>query len=232
MTEISYAPPAEQPQAAPGSFPRRVLDTFLSPLAMFQRFGARPPWVDVTLLSMVLMVGAMAMIPARVFEGTLREAMAQRGQAMPAGAEQMAGVQRIFALGSAAFGPWIGLVITAGLLTLVFSVVMGGKASFRQYLSVAAHAGLIGAVGMWAKLPIILQKENMAAGISLAALVPSADPAGFLYKFLTAWEVFAVWQFVVLALGVSALGRKVGTGTALAVILGCYALVMAGFAAL
>lgn len=231
MTDtISYAPAAEEPQAAPGSFARRVADTFLSPMALFERFGARPPWLDVTVLSVVVMAGAMAMIPESVFQTTMRAAIrAQGGQVTPA-MESMVGMQRVMTIVSTLVVPWIALAITAGLLTLLFSVLMGGRATYRQYLSVVAHASLIGAVGLWARLPIVLQKQDLSAGISLGALVPSADPDGFAYKFLNAFDVFTIWQYVVIAIGVAVLGRRAGVGTALAVILGLYALVMAGIA--
>jgi hypothetical protein len=233
MTDLAapVSAPAAQ-EAAPGSFVRRAADTFLAPIALFQRFGARPPWVDVTVLSVVLMLGAMLMVPQSVFVQTMKDALIQRGQPVPAGAEGMAGVQRIATLVATVVMPWIGLVVTGGILTLLFSVLMGGKATFRQYVSVAAHAGLIGAVGMWAKLPIILHKQDLKAGITLAALLPSPDPAGFTYRFLNAWDAFAVWQFVVLALGVAALNRRIGSATTLAVILGLYAAIMAAVAAL
>ncbi|MBB4635820.1 YIP1 family protein [Longimicrobium terrae] len=230
MTDTAYAPAAQEPQAAPGSFVRRVADTFLSPIALFGRFGARPPWVDVTVLSVVIMAGAIAMVPESVYLETMREAVRQQGQQMTPAMEGMAGMQRVFALGATVVMPWIALVISAGLLTLIFSVLMGGKATFRQHVSVMAHAGLIGAVGLWARLPVILQKRDMQAGISLAALAPSAEPGSFTYKFLNAWDVFTIWQYVVIAFGVAIVGRRTGVGTAVAVILGLYALVMAGIA--
>lgn len=230
MTDTTYAPAAQEPQAAPGSFVRRVADTFLSPIALFSRFGARPPWVDVTVLSVVIMAAAIAMVPESVFLETMREAVRQQGGQVTPAMEQMAGMQRIFGIVATVVMPWIVLAVSAGLLTLIFSVMMGGRATFRQHVSVMAHAGLIGAVGLWARLPVILQKQDMQAGISLAALAPSAEPGSFTYKFLNAWDVFTIWQYVVIAFGVSVLGRKTGTGTALAVILGLYALVMAGIA--
>ena len=65
----------------------------------------------------------------------------------------------------------------------------------------------------------------------VASAAPGADPAGFAYKFLNGWSVFTIWQFVVIALGVAALNRKISSITAVAVILGTFAVVMAGVAA-
>jgi hypothetical protein len=219
------SPAAQEPHA--GSLPKRVVDTFFSPVALFGRFGARPPWLDVMILSVALGVLSFVLIPREVWTATMEEAMRQRGQEVPANMdpEQMAGMQRTLGL---IFGgvvvPWIFLVVQAGAMVLLFSVILGGGATFRQYLSVAAHASLISAMGALAALPVILQKGVMQ-GITLGALAGGMDPDGFVYRFLNAWNVFLVWQFVVLGLGAAALNRRIGAGTAVGALLGLYAVV-------
>jgi hypothetical protein len=116
-------------------------------------------------------------------------------------------------------------------MVLLFNVILGGSATFRQYVGVVAHAGLITAVGGLVSIPIILQKGVME-GITLGALAGGMDRDGFVYQFLNAWNVFLVWQFVVMGLGVSALNRRIGAGTAVGVLLGVYAVVALLIAAL
>ncbi|HEX6370676.1 MAG TPA: YIP1 family protein [Longimicrobium sp.] len=225
LTVVPTAPPPpEEPHA--GSFARRVMDTFFSPVALFQRFGARPPWVDVTVLSVVLGVLAFALIPNEVWVNTMEEALRRQGGEVPAGMdpESMARVQRVGGLIASVIVPWILLAAVAGAMVLVFSVILGGAATFRQYVGVVAHASLIGAVGSLAALPIIMQKGVMA-GITLGALAGGMDPDSFVYQFLNAWNVFLVWQCVLLGLGAAALNRRIGAGTAVGVVLGLYALV-------
>jgi hypothetical protein len=224
--EPSALPTPQEPHA--GSFPRRVMDTFFSPVALFQRFGARPPWVDVMILGVVLGVIAFALIPKDVWVNTMEEAMRQRGQAAPQGMDpqQMAGFQRISGIVASAIFPWIFLPVQAGLMVLIFSVILGGGATFRQYVGVVAHASLVGAVGQLAALPVILQKGVMA-GITLGAVANGLDHDGFLYQFLNAFNVFLVWQIVLLGLGAAALNRRIGAGTAVGVLMGLYAVVAA-----
>ena len=235
MTDITYEPSASPaaPEPNAGSFPKRVVDTFFSPIALFQRFGARPPWVDVMIVSVVLGIVAFALIPSDVWVATMEEAMRQQGQELPPGADpaSMAGMQRIFGMVAAVLMPWIFLAIQAGLMVLIFSVVLGGKATFRQYVGVVAHASLIGAVGQLAALPIIIRQGVMSQGITLGALVGGMDHDAFLYQFLNAWNVFMIWQLVVLGLGASALNRRIGAGTAIGVLLGVYAVIAAVIAA-
>lgn len=238
MTDTVHYQPSTEPTYAPepdaGSFPRRVVDTFFSPVALFQRFGARPPWIDVTILAIVLGAIAFALIPQEVWQATMEEAMRQRGQELPAGAdpESMASMQRMFGMVGAAIMPWIFLAVQAGIMVLLFSVILGGKATFRQYVGVVAHAGLIGAVGQLASLPVILRQGVMSQGITLGALVAGMDHESFVYQFLNAWNVFLIWQLVVLGLGASALNRRIGAGTAIGVLLGVYACIAAVIAAL
>jgi hypothetical protein len=232
VTYIPEAPPAPQEPYA-GSFPKRVVDTFISPIALFQRFGSRPPWVDVMILSTIITVIAITLIPADVWVATMEDAMRRQGANASGGMapETMANAQRFIMPVMGAAWLWVLLPILAGLMVLIFSVIMGGRATFRQYVSVVAHAGLIGAVGSLAVLPITLQKGVVTQGITLGALAGGMDPESFVYQFLNAWNVFLVWQVVVMALGAAALNRRIGAGTAVAVVLGVYACIAAGIAA-
>ncbi len=51
-------------------------------------------------------------------------------------------------------GMLIGAILTAGILALVFRVMMSGEATFRQYLGVAGHASLITAPGTLVLVPL------------------------------------------------------------------------------
>ena len=203
------------------------MDTFFSPVALFQRFGERPPWWDVMLLSVVLTIGVLALIPGEVWLSTMEEAMRRRGQEMPANMapESMARMQQAFGIGGAALASFFFLAVQAGVMVLLFSVILGGSATFRQYVGVVAHASLISAVGSVAALPITLQTGVMSTGITLGALAGGMDHDSFLYQFLNAWNVFWVWQLVVMGLGVSALNRRIGAGTAVGVLLALYAVI-------
>jgi general stress protein CsbA len=222
LTTVPEAPPAP-PEPHAGSFPRRVMDTFFSPVALFQRFGARPPWVDVMILSVVLGVVVFALTPGEV----LMETMRARGQEIPPGTDpgQVALFGRIAGFVASVVFPWILLAVTAGVMVLLFSVILGGGATFRQYVGVVAHASLIGAVGQLAALPITLQKGVVSSGITLGALAGGMDPESFLYQFLNAWNVFLIWQLVVMGLGASAINRRIPAGTAVGVLLGVYAVI-------
>lgn len=235
MSDISVFEQPSLPvqESQPGSLPRRVMDTFVAPIALFRRFGARPPWLDVMAISVILTAVAWVLVPASVWQAAVDEMLRQRPEAAGGmSPEAMAGMQRWISVGGVLVMSWVMLAIQAGLMVLLFSVLLGGSAKFRQYVSVVAHSMLIGAVGMLATLPIIIQRQDVRAGITLAALVPSADPQSFVYQFLNAFSVFLVWQTVVMGLGAHALNRRIGAGTAVGVMLTLYAAIAAAVAAI
>ena len=232
MTDTSI-PAAEAASEDAGPLPRRILETFLSPGALFRRFGAAPPWWDVLLISTVLGAIAFAFVPREVWVAMTEQAVAQNPQASGGmDVDQVAGFQRIFGIVAAALMPWIFALIQAGILTFVFSVLMGGGARFRQYLAVIAHASLIGALGQLASLPLILQKQDLRAGINLGALLPNGDPESFAYQFLTGLNVFMIWGLVVTGVGVAAINRKISVGTAVGVLLAIFLVIVGVVAAI
>ncbi len=223
------AAPAPEPHA--GSFPRRVLDTFFSPVALFQRFGARPPWLDVTILSIVLGLAMFTLVPHEVWVNTMEKAMAANPrQAQGMDVDSMIRIQRIGGRVMAPVMTFVFLAAFAGLMVLIYSVVMGGRATFRQYLGVAAHTMLVGAAGQLITLPLIIQKGVMMQGISLGALAGGMDPESFVYQFLNAMNVFLIWQTVLLGVGAAALNRRMSYGAAVGVALGIYAVIAAAIA--
>jgi hypothetical protein len=161
----------------------------------------------------------------------VREALAAAPGAAEAGGpapETMATLQRVAALVGVLTVPWIILLVQSGILMGVFTALLGGQATFRQYLAVGAHAGLVGAVGQLLTLPLIVQRGSASASISLGVLVPPGD--GFLPAFLGVLNVFLIWQVALLGVGVAAVNRSRSAATPLAVLFGIFLAVAAAVA--
>lgn len=222
----AHAPAHPEAEAAhPGSLGRRILDTFVSPGALFSRLGPTPPWLDVLMVAAVVTTVAMVLIPSEVWLASSREALnnitdPKAREAM--NPETMARFSRISAPVGAFIGTFVTAFILAGLLKLVFGVMMGGDATFAQYRGVVAHAALISALGMAVTLPIWIVTGDMTTQLSAALLVPDL-PKGVVRSLLQALAVFNIWWLAVVALGVAAVNRnKVSTGTAAGVIFGIF----------
>jgi hypothetical protein len=221
----AHAPVQSEAEAAgPGSLGRRILDTFVSPGELFSRLGPTPPWLDVLMVVAVVTTVVMFLVPSEVWVASSREAWnnlepAQRKAMTP---EAMARIARITGPIGAFIMTFIMAFVVAGLLKLVFGVMMGGEATFAQYRSVVSHAGLISALGIAVTLPIWIVTGDMNTQLSAALLAPDL-PKGVVRSLLQALAVFNIWWLVVLALGVAAVNRgKVSMAAAAGVILGVF----------
>jgi hypothetical protein len=225
MSHIDAAALHSEPAATagPGSLGKRTIDTFFAPGELFSRFGATPPWVDVLLISAVAATLAMALIPMEVHLNFARDAIAQmepaqRGAMKP---ETMANIGRYTTPIGVFVGTFLSAFVLAGVLKLVFGVMMKGEATFAQYRAVAAHAALISALGAIVTLPVWIATGDMTTQLSAGLLAPEL-PKGMLSTLLNSLNVFYIWWLAVIAVGVSVVNRGISVVTAGAVLFGIY----------
>lgn len=226
---LPHEPPAERTRP----LGRRIIDTFLAPGELFASFGERPPWFVPLLVAMVVTAIAVAFLPTELYVEQMREQLRSNPQASRAmDPATMAKWGRLSGAVGGPLGMLIGAILTAGILALVFQVMMSGEATFRQYLGVAGHASLITALGTLVLVPLWIATGDMQTRLSLALLTPFLEPGDFLYRVLRGIDVFGLWWIAVLALGVSVLNRKFSWGTAAAIVFGVYLLFLVGGVAL
>ena len=217
--------PAEQPLPNLGV---RLLQIFTSPASLFDRLKARPAWLGAVALIIVLGLAVQALIP----EELIREAILARlpRDASPEQVEAargMTGVANTVRWIATVLFPPIMIAVIAGVLLLIFGVLGGGNASFRQLYAVTAHANLIPAIGALATLPLVLARQDIQTTLALHVFVPGLDPSSYGYRFLSNIGLFGVWTAFVLAIGVSRLYPRVGAPRASVVLLALYVVVKA-----
>jgi len=92
-----------------------------------------------------------------------------------------------------------------------YTTLFRSKVSFRQALSIVCHAGLVGLVAAPIRIVTANLAQNPQITLGPGALLPLADQEGFAMKFLAGFlqgfDVFSIWQTVLVALGVSVIGR-------------------------
>lgn len=238
MSDAAYLDPSAagqaQQEADPGSLPKRILDTYFSPIALFSRFGARPPWVDVLLISAVLTGALTLLIPRELMEQQIRDAMARQPQ--PAGApapsmDTMVTFGRIFgAAGQVVMQP-IAALAAAGLCTLIFGMGMGGGGTFRRHLAVVSHAALVTPLGFAITLFFIIQSNDATTQLSLALLVPGLEADSFAFRVLNALGVFTLWWLALIGVGAATVNRRVSPLKGVSVVLGIYLAAVVAIAA-
>lgn len=122
--------------------------------------------------------------------------------------EAGAGRARYFAFASIlVFSPVIAAIV-AGIMLLVFNVVLGGEATFKQALAIVAHSQVLLVIQQMFVLPLNYVRETMASATTLAVFVPMLDETSFFARFLSWIDLFRIWWLVSLAIGAAVLYKR------------------------
>ncbi|MBN2091432.1 YIP1 family protein [candidate division KSB1 bacterium] len=198
--------PAETRQ--PNVF-EQIIGVFLSPTKTFQAIDQKPNFlVPLILIILVSIITAYVIMPT-IMPAQMekqREKLVEQGMSDEQIDQAMATGEKfgsIFGLIGAGFSPIIMLLIAAGLLMFICSVIMGGTTSFAKVFSIMSYSWLIYLVGSLVKIPLILKQKTSDIHFSPATFWPEEQAKSFLYHFLKAFDIFAIWQYVVLAIGVA-----------------------------
>jgi len=117
--------------------------------------------------------------------------------------------------------------LTVGFIPLITAIIaifwgnfiFGGKATFKQVLSVALYGNIIYIVGMLATLPLVLAKDSMMVSYSLAAFFPDLSYKSVAYAALSKVGIFYIWEIIVAGIGFSTVyGFTRGKGYTIAVL--------------
>ena len=207
----------------PRPFLARVRDSFAAPRSLFAGFSAAPPWFDVLLVSTLVAAIAVLAAPDEAFLAQVQHAVTRRGAPVEITSSPEAIVRygRFLSMIGALVGHPLVAFGLAGVLALVFGVLGGGGATYRQYLGVVSHALLIPALGTLLLLAAALLLHRPLP-TPAALLFPGLDPAGHLGRFLAGLDPFRLWMLALLGLGVSVLEPRRSWPAATLILLGAY----------
>jgi Yip1 domain len=199
----------------PGLF-ARMIGVVFSPKETFAAIAARPRWVGVIAITLVVAAACQYVI---LSSPAMQDAMFEQATRNPNMTEaQVAGAERVIGylpivlpIGTIFLGAAF-IAAIAGFLMLVFSTLMGGSARFKQVYSVVAHSGVISMLqGIVTAALIMLGAEpsgTSAPGANLAIFVPMLEETSFITRFLGAIDLILVWWIFVLAIGRGVLYKR------------------------
>ena len=226
MTVAQDTPVAEQ-----GLF-ARIFGVLVSPRATYAAVAAKPRSLGVAAVVLVTIGVAQGLFLSSEVGQQL--ALDQQISAMEAFGmtvsdqlyDQMEqGMKRAAYTGpisQAIFWP-IAIAIEAGILLVVFSLLMGGAATFKYVHAVVWHSSVIVAVQQVFSLALSYASGKLA-GANLGIFVPMLDEKSFVTLFLGSIDLFFVWATISLAIGLGVLYRR-RTGPIATTFLGIYAVV-------
>lgn len=221
MESTGQSNPAEaaSPAAHRPNLPTRIVWTLLSPGRLFEELRAVPSFLGVLAVGAVTVCIANAAVPADLWEQVIQAQLLSAGEEVPNDLSRGATFARwSAALGSLVLWPILVLLI-AGLFHLVFRLGLGYRGAFRQYLSVTAHAMLIGAAGALFLLPLRIFAQNVQLQLTLGALLPEIGE-GLLGRSLAYLDLFNLWASGLIGLGASILDGSRSVGSSIGFALG------------
>ncbi len=240
LAEQGTEPISVGTEERPSLSPLHVLrGTLFRPRATFEtmRHARRTHWWLVLILMLAattLLSYATVTVRMNMFRGAaFPEGFTPPDQAqMPEGAEvQSAGASSsvtsiLLPAATGVAGAFFGYLISS-VVIFGMSLVMGGKAEFKQVFPVA----------VWATLPLVVRKlvhatvtlvtgKTIVAGFSGVLTMAEAASVPFLYTLLGQFDVYLVWSLLLLGIG-TAVTSKLSRGKSAAVVL-TYLAVAAG----
>jgi hypothetical protein len=210
----------------------RVLGVIFSPRATYAAVAARPRALGVLMVTIVAVAGATsAFLSTTPGQEALRDQMdAQIRMAEAVGftindqayAAMEQGLERAVyttPISQAVFIPILNAII-AVVFMVIFSMLMGGDASYRQVFAVVAHAGVITALQVLFTMPLSYATARFATA-NLGVFVPMLEETSYVATFLGYIELFRLWGCINLAIGIGVLYKR-RTGAIAMTLIGIY----------
>jgi len=233
---------ASQPQHM--SAVARVVGVLFEPTKTFEDIARKPgfvlPWILILLVSLGVTfaigqhIGWERIVQHQLESGSRYEQMTpeQRAQGLTIGTK----MAPLFGFGAPILGiPIVWLIISAVLLGIVAGI-MSAPVKFKQVFAVVAHASVVRVISSILTIVVIfLKNPDQFNAQNPLAFNPGAfmDPqttSKFVYTLASAFDLFTIWQIVLIAIGLkAAAGKKLSFGGALfSVVLPWAVLVLAG----
>ena len=180
---------------------------------------AEKPRVLFGLLSLLLATPIVSLIRYDTLMQTLRETLEQQYLSMgfPITGPEFETTLSI-ALYSSIAGGGVMQVLVILLLALglfIVAKIFRGEGKYKAYLSISGYAAVISLLNVLLLLGVSYISGSMTLDLSLAMFLP-VDADAVLRTFLSNFEIFNIWYFIVVGIGVAAVARF-GKGKAIAV---------------
>jgi len=207
-----------------------VLPVFFRPRRTFAKIAAQPicvwlvPMLILTLAALAAVLSAGWIKQAAALSGEMQlppdfqyyppEMQAQYMQAMQATSSPV--FLYVFPAIVALGGVWIGWLLVTGLLHLLLTM-LGGRGDTLASLNIVAWAGLTFALRDIVRTIYMISTRQLINSTGLSGFAPLASEGWITYlaKFSQAFDIYLIWNMVLLVIGVRA-ATNLGWGKAIA----------------
>lgn len=187
----------------------KIIDIFIAPTKVFTSLKEKPKWVIPFIIVLVVIAITATLTISMTKESILvkqEEKMRERGMT-----EEQIEQAKKFTTGpvmmiSGAVGAVVFTTITLLIFTLVvnlFIPLFSGKGAFKNVFSVVCFSALIKVPSAILKFILIAITRSLYVTTSLALFVPNLIKESFGYKLLSGFDLFMIWEMILVSLGIS-----------------------------
>jgi hypothetical protein len=207
----------------------RIIGVVFSPRETFAAVVARPTWFGVLAIALVVMaVSQFVLLSTDVGKELALDQSVSVTEAFgitisdEVYAQMEQGIERArytTPIATVVAAPLI-MLLTAGILHVMFGLVGGGNGTYKQVYAISAHTAVITALAL-VFTTIVTLAAGRAAGANLSVFTPTLEETTFVYRFLSAIDLFYVWSTFLTAVGLGVLYKR-RTGPIAMVLFGIY----------
>jgi len=190
---------------------KRMVGILISPLPAFREIISRPDWlIPLMVVLAIYFVATYLTVPFKLSEASPAEPskMLAHGATNEDLAQAVVLTEKYGSF-VGALGAMLGRLAAISTISIIIfflgKVVSSTKIRFKTVFSICIYSSLIGAVGNLVKLPFMFHWQTGEIQSSPAAILSSTLNPSFFYQFLKALDIFSIWQFVVIAIGITVL---------------------------
>ncbi len=194
----------------------RMVGTFISPGRTFaslnQQVGHWDWLIPLIVMAIVAMISAYIIMP--ITQTGARDATPEHVQKdATLSEEQQARVQEsmekagsIAVVVLAPIGAAASLFVQAAIFLALANFILGGSGNYKKTITVASYSTLVGIPGAIVTLPLMLAKGSLNVQVGPGLLLPTSMEGSYIYHVLTMVNLFSIWQYslVVIGLGIIA----------------------------
>ena len=203
---MEEAVPIVQPEEKPMGGASKVFNLFFEPRKVFQSLSIKPTWIVPFIIVALLGMGFFYFTYPYIMDQQVQRI--QDNDKIPQQAKENI-IEKLkeqnhpplWQLGIAPAGTLVSFVVIAAILFFVFNVLLGGDSSFRRVFSLYSYSSLVAIPSMVIKFPLIMARGNMNVQTSLALLLSPDSQGSFLYSVLSSFDVFNIWQVILVSMG-------------------------------
>jgi hypothetical protein len=229
----------EQTPVTSPSLGSRIMNVFTAPTEAFAGIDVLPSktslWLIPFLLGIVLIVvvmfvmssnevlkGQMTDMQVRALEKRVESGAMTQEQANQASQAIEGGGSMFLIFGSIAGIFFMSVAFFGGALFLWLTGKLAFKSpsGYATYLGAYGLSSWIGVLGTIVTVLLMVGLGSITASAGAALVIPNYDALDTTHRILGRIELFAIWQAIVVGLGLSSItGKSAGTGIAAAIVL-------------